>query len=313
MKFEKVWLSYDQQADLLINERGMIAKREYLIRHLKEVGYYRLSGYWYIFKRCNAPSSDDPNDEHFVEGTTFAQIWSLYTFDRQLRLLTLDAIERVEIYFRTQLAYELAKDTGVFGYLENKNLPRLKNGEYQNFLKHCRNEYNRSREPFVLHFKSKYGDSENMPPYWVMVNIMDFGTMLQLYKGASAAIRNRIAKQIGISTRVLESWLITLNTTRNICAHHGRLWNRGIGTKPIIPAQNKHPEWHKPFIVRSDNTFGILTILSYLLERVAPDTSWRKKLFDLLETRSSDELDRMGFTNGWKESSLWKPWIDANK
>lgn len=92
MKFEKVWLSYDQQADLLMKERGLIADRENLIRHLREVGYYHLSGYWYIFKRCNSPEATDPNDERFIDGTTFEEIWSLYTFDRQLRLVVLDAL-----------------------------------------------------------------------------------------------------------------------------------------------------------------------------------------------------------------------------
>lgn len=311
MKFEKVWLSYDQQADLLIDKRGLIADREYLIRHLKEVGYYRLSGYWYIFKRCNAPEANDPNNERFIEGTTFDKIWSLYTFDRQLRLIVLDAIERVEVYFRTQLAYELAKETGVFGYLESKNLPHFKKNGYSDFLKHCKSEYNRSREPFVLHFKKKYGDKESMPPYWIMVNILSFGTMLQLYKGSSVKVRNGIANEVGISARVLESWLITLNTVRNICAHHGRLWNRGLGTRPIIPTSKKYPEWHEPFQIRYDNLLGILTILSFLLERIAPDTSWRTKLFDLLKSRSSDELIRMGFTDGWKESPLWKPWVES--
>lgn len=311
MEFTKVWLSYDQQADLLIKERGLIANRENLIRHLREVGYYRLSGYWYIFKRCNIPEADDLNDERFVEGTSFEKIWSLYTFDRQLRLITLDAIERVEVYFRTQLAYELAKETGVFGYLDSANLPHFKKDEYSDFIKHCKSEYKRSREPFVIHFKRKYGDTEPMPPYWVMVNIMDFGTMLRLYKGASIEIRNKIANEIGISARVLESWLVTLNTVRNICAHHGRLWNRGLGTRPIIPTIKKYPEWHEPFEIRYDNLLGVLTILSFLLERVAPDTSWRTKLFDLLDTRSNDELNRMGFTDGWKESPLWKSWIKA--
>jgi len=51
-----------------------------------------------------------------------------------------------------------------------------------------------------------------------MVNIMDFGTMLRLYKGSSIEVRNRIANEVGISARVLESWLVTLNTVRNICA-----------------------------------------------------------------------------------------------
>lgn len=310
MKFNKVWLSYDQQADLLIEERGLLADRTSLIRHLREVGYYRLSGYWYIFKRCSRPDAEDPDDERFIEGTTFKEIWSLYTFDRQLRLITLDAIERVEVYFRTQLAYELAEETGVFGYLDCANLSHFKDNGYNDFIKHCKREYKRSREPFVLHFKKKYGDTEPMPPYWIMVNIMDFGTMLRLYKGASIEVRNRIANGVGISARVLESWLITLNTVRNICAHHGRLWNRGLGTRPIIPTIKKHPEWHEPFPIRSDNFLGVVTILSFLLERVAPDTSWRTKLFDLLKGRSANELNRMGFTEGWKENPLWKSWVE---
>lgn len=310
MEYEKPWLSYEQQADLLIDERGLSANRENLIRHLQEVGYYRLSGYWYIFKRSNISDSKGTHDERFIEGTTFDEIWSLYTFDRQLRLLALDAIERIEVYFRSQLAYELAKETGPFGYLEPENLPRLDEEEYSEFLERCETQYLRSSEPFVRHFKEKYGDSKELPPYWIMVNLMEFGTMLRLYKGASSEIRNELAGKLGVTTRVLKSWLVALNTTRNICAHHARLWNKGIGTRPVIPTKAKNPEWYEPFQIRADRTCGILTILSYLLERVASDTSWRSKLFSLLETRSADELNRMGFTDGWKESPLWKSWVE---
>ena len=77
MKFDKAWLSYDQQADLLINERGLQADRNVLISRLQEVGYYRLSGYWYIFKRRNNPGCEDATDERFLPGTTFEQIWEL--------------------------------------------------------------------------------------------------------------------------------------------------------------------------------------------------------------------------------------------
>lgn len=52
--------------------------------------------------------------------------------------------------------------------------------------------------------------------------------------------------------------------------------------------------------------------MSYLLEHVALDTSWRAKQFDLMSTRLADELNRMGFTEGWKESSLWKPWVEKH-
>ena len=139
-------------------------------------------------------------------------------------------------------------------------------------------------------------DEHELPPYWILVNLMDFGTMLRLFSGAPTEIRNKLANGLGLSSRVLESWLVTINTVRNICAHHGRLWNRGIGTRPIIPKRSKHSEWHEPFSVRSDNMFGILTILSYLLEHIAPKTFWRERLFKLLGRLSFGELSRIGFT-----------------
>ena len=306
--YTKPWLSFEQQAELLIKERGLVAERENLIRHLADIGYYRLSGYWYIFKRQPKGDKDGMQDERFIEGTSFDQLWHLYIFDRQFRLIVLDAIERVEIYFRTQLAYELARETGTFGFLDASNLPRLNRDEYDKFIARCKDELRRSREPFAVHFKEAYSDEHELPPYWILVNLMDFGTMLRLFSGAPAKIRNKLANDLGVSSRVLESWLVTINTVRNICAHHGRLWNRGIGTRPIIPKQSKHPEWHEPFSVRSDNMFGILTILSYLLEHIAPETFWRERLFKLLGRLSFGELRRMGFTKGWQECPLWKPY-----
>ena len=114
-----------------------------------------------------------------------------------------------------------------------------------------------------------------------------------------------------LSSRVLKSWLVAINTARNICAHHGRLWNRGLGTRPTIPTKSKYPEWHEPYQVRSDNMFGILTILSYLLERIAPETGWRTRLFELLDRLDADELHRMGFAEGWQGCPLWEPYLPA--
>ena len=308
MKYGKPWLSFEDQAEQLIIQRGMIADREVLIDHLRKVGYYRLSGYWHIFKSSSLRVGDE-DEERFAEGTTFDKVWGLYVFDRQFRLVVLDAIERVEVYIRTQLAHMLSEITGPFGYLDHAGLPKLSDEEYESFIKRCAEEYERSREPFALHYKEKYGGDDPLPPYWILVNLMDFGTMLRLYTGASPDVRNRIAGRLGVSSRVLKSWLVALNTTRNICAHHGRLWNRGIGTRPVIPTKTKYPEWHEPFPVRSDNMFGILTILSYLLEYAAPETSWRGRLFSLLDGRSSDELSRMGFKEGWRDCPIWARWV----
>lgn len=300
MKYEKPFLTLDQQADLLIKQRGMDADRASLITHLADVGYYRLSGYWHIFRL--------KNDDRFQAGTSFNQIWTLYTFDRQFRLVVLDAIERVEVYLRSRLAYMLAEQTGPFGFMDHKGLPRLSQERYERFINRCYSAYEQSKrgEPFSKHFSDKYGDEHALPPYWMLVNMIDFGTVVTLYKGASVDIRLSLAKDLGISTKVLDSWLVTINTVRNICCHHGRLWNRVIGNPPKLP---KSEAWHVPFEINNDRIFGTLTVLSWLLERMAPDTHWRSRLFSLMNTLPRRYWPLMGFREGWDACPIWSPWL----
>ena len=106
VKYTKPALTYGQQAAQLIS-RGLLCDREELLRRLRSVSYYRLSGYWYPFRRL---------DDTFLEGTTLESVWRRYRFDRRLRLVVLDAIERVEICIRTELVYLLAHTQGPFGF-----------------------------------------------------------------------------------------------------------------------------------------------------------------------------------------------------
>ncbi|OGF54087.1 MAG: hypothetical protein A2452_13590 [Candidatus Firestonebacteria bacterium RIFOXYC2_FULL_39_67] len=236
MKYNKTPLTFEAQADLL-SRRGLIAEKTVLIDRLKNVNYYRLSGYLYPYR----------NDDHnFKPGTTLEKIWRHYTFDRRLRLIVMDAIERVEVSLRAQLIYGLAHSTGAFGYTEIKSLPQLKLDAYMRWAGEVKHEIDRSHETFVKHFKAKYGDTHEYLSLWMTGEIISFGCTLTMYRGASIDIKKRIAEYYGISDNVLTSWLQTINVIRNICAHHSRLWNRELGVKPYIPRKNKYPQWHFP-------------------------------------------------------------------
>jgi abortive infection bacteriophage resistance protein len=90
------------------------------------VNYYRLSGYWYPFRNP---------DDTFKAGTTFEAVWRRYVFDRRLRLLVMDAVERLEVAVRSQLAYHHAHQHGPFAYAsEIASLPKLRPSEYQEFV-----------------------------------------------------------------------------------------------------------------------------------------------------------------------------------
>jgi len=237
MKYDKVPLSFEEQAALLMS-RGLIADPALLVNRLKNVNYYRFTGYLHPFRLDNS--------DNYKPNTTLERVWRLYAFDRRLRLIIMDAIERIEISVRTQLIYELSHATGAFGYTTSTGLPKLNTVDYQKWWKSVSDEIGRSKEIFVEHFLKKYGDYHQTLPLWMTGEIMSFGCMLTMYRGVSPGIKRNIARHYNIPDEVLTSWLQVFNVARNICAHHGRLWNREFGYKPKLPGENKYPQWHVP-------------------------------------------------------------------
>jgi len=305
MKYTKPPLTLEQQADLL-RQRGMAGNRALMIERLGVVNYYRLSGYWHPFR---APDPADPSKrlDAFKPGTTFDDIWNRYVFDRRLRLITMDAIERIEIAVRTQLASRHACTHDLFAYASSdpQFLPYLKQEDYGGFVGPILGEVARSKETFVKHFFATYGDSHRYLPIWMATEVMTFGTMLTLFRAIDANVKRQVTTSFGIHDTVFDSWLLTLNTVRNICAHHGRLWNRELGVKPQIPAPAKHPEWHRPVPVGNDRIFGVLTLMKYCLDRLAPQSRWALRLIQLLGDFPNIPRPSMGFPANWQACPIW--------
>lgn len=294
MKYTKPALSFEQQADLLLS-RGLTSDKTQLTEKLRAVNYYRLSGYWHPFRNP---------DDTFRPGTTLDAVWQRYTFDRQLRLLVLDAIERVEISVRTSLVYHHSHAFGPFGYLNGTTLPNLNKNEFILLQGKLRDAVNQSKVAFAVHFKSKYGDTHTDLPLWMLAEVMSFGMMFTFFRGVDKPMKRTIANEYGLKFKVMVSWLRSLNMARNICAHHGRLWNRVLGVKPLIPA--KDSQWHSPVVVPNDRVFGVLTLLKYMLRIVAPQSKWQIRLEALLDDYSMVPIAQMGFPGTWKDCPIWK-------
>lgn len=216
----------------------------------------------------------------------------------------MDAIERVEVSVRTSLVYHHAHTHGAFGYIDHAYLPKLTETIHKNFIEKLTSETMYSREAFVIHFKNKYGDLHDSLPIWMAAEIMTFGMLLTMFRGVDASIKKQIATEYDIKDNVLKSWLTALNSVRNICAHHGRLWNREFGYKPLIP--NKYPEWHAPVEVHNNRAFGILTILKYLINIIAPQSKWSERFENLLVEYPDIPLIPMGFPENWRDCPIWK-------
>ena len=218
-----------------------------------------------------------------------------YEFDHCLRVLVFDAIECIEVAVRTQLVYKFSHLYGPFGYLDINNLPKLEQERYDNWINSLKAETERSAEKFVDHFNTKYGDRHDMLPMWMVAELMSFGTTLTLFRGVEVRIKQEMAKIYYITDAILFSWLNTIYTVRNICAHHGRLWNRTFGYWIKLPKPRKYPEWHYPVPIPREKLFGVLTIMKYMLNIIDPRNNWSQNLKELLVKYNDIPKRSMGF------------------
>jgi len=167
MRFTKPPTTLEQQIHLL-ETRGMsIPDHNRACHYLAHLNYYRLGAYWLPFEA-------DHSTHQFKTGTTFEDVLHLYIFDRELRLLVMDAIERIEVSVRTQWAYHLGHIYGAHAFLD-KSI--FNNGnQYQRCIKNLKEEIDRSQETFINHYRNKYDDLE-LPPIWAVVEVMSLGQL----------------------------------------------------------------------------------------------------------------------------------------
>jgi abortive infection bacteriophage resistance protein len=137
----------------------------------------------------------------------------------------------------------------------------------------------------------------------MITEIMTLGELVKLFRGAPKPVKADIANRFGVTDDVMQNWLMSLNRIRNICAHHGRLWNRKLDYTPMIP--KKDPRWHDPVEVKGERVFGILTVLRYLLDDVAPQSLWTVRLEALLGAYPGIPRVSMGFPEDWAFCPFW--------
>ena len=300
MDFNKRPLTIEEQIALL-KERGMIIPDEAKAKMLlSNVSYYRLSAYWYTL-------IENPKTDHiFIEGTSFETALNTYVFDRKLRLLIFDEIERIEIALRTTIIYNYSLQYGNNWY-EDKSLFRGKDAYFYRLQQILIDEMNKTSEVFIKHYRQKYTKPAN-PPAWMALELVSFGQLSMLYKNLkNCEARRNVAKHFGLDETVLESWLDSLSYVRNTCAHHMRLWNRKLPRTPIIPKNTKLP-WLKeiPPQDRHNRIYISISMISYLLSAISPGNSFSKKIIELLNKYPKLPKHYMGFTDHWEKEELWK-------
>ncbi len=291
-------LSFADQLQLL-ESRGLHVPDPALAHHqLSSISYYRLSAYWYPFLERDAAGQVT---NKFEAGTRFGHAVQLYELDRHLRLLVMDAIERVEVHVRTLLTYHLGHQYGPFGHTDPANFhPGFKHAKW---LSKLEGEARQSKDAFVEHFKRTYTGFPTLP-IWMATELMSLGSLSFCYTGLKNDDKKQIAGQLGIHHKRLKDWLHTLTYVRNICAHHNRLWNRELAIKP---ERVRDPDWNPPITPRHDRLFYVLLMLRVLLRSNRNGDDWALRCSELLAPFAAEERFRiaMGMPSDWITHPLW--------
>ena len=300
--FDKKILTYSEQVELL-KSRGMsfddVNKSIELLEHRN---YYRLSAYWF-------DKYQDSNSNLF-NGISFEDISRVYEFDRKLRILILELIERLEISLRANLSY-------IFAHSTKNSHPHLDRGNFSgkyydsNIIK-IKNEVQRSSrtELFIDHCLKTY--QEELPPLWVCSEVMSLGSLSKFFSVIkSGKIKNKIAKIYSVQKDfILSSWLKCLTELRNFCAHHSRVYNRVFPSAPHAPLTGNLSQYEKLLnnnwncSLRQSKIYNLLLCLFYLTNDIP---GAKRETIELKQfcINNLEYCEEMGFPENFQQLSFW--------
>lgn len=296
MKYPKTPLSNDQHIQLL-RDRGLtILCENRAKKYLNSVGYFRLTGYMYHLQTRDGNHS-------FVGEVNFDEIINLYQFDKKLRAVIIEYMERIEVAVKAKLTNKYSLRYGFFWYTQDALF--IDKDIYYSINNEIADTFANAQEGFLKSFKFNYRD-EPSPPSNMALETLTLGKLSRLYKGLDNNDEKiEIANEFNLVSSTLTSWLIYLTNVRNVCAHHSRLWNKKItADRPSIPSR-KNYKFNGTMTDDFNTTmYGIISIMNRLLLSFNPDNRFISKIENLIEEYSIQTF-LMGFPEDWKTEAHW--------
>jgi abortive infection bacteriophage resistance protein len=311
--YDKNPLSFEQQLQQLKDRKLIISDDDKALHYLSQISYYRLSAYFLPYQKTK---------DTFDADTTFKQIIDTYSFDRELRLLVFDSIERIEVAIRTQIIYCMAThhnnshwqdDKGLFVHPVHNKVGYLIDpySDFQSIISKAKTVS--SPEIFIKHYMDTYSTPSN-PPSWMCFELLTIGQLSRIYKGLkNKDDKKRIATKFDLHPTAFASWLHSLTYVRNICAHHSRLWNKDLAVEPSRLEKPVGDWLSDRYSNNNKRTFYLLSVIKYFLARVNPNNSLTEKLETLFNKYPDVPIQYLGIPSNdegellnWKEEPIWK-------
>ena len=260
--FTKTFYSPQQHIVLLKNRGLLIADEEKAAGYIYNIGYFRLSAYFY-------PLLKFPKEQHLYKpGATFVQALNMYRFDRKLRLLLFNEIEKIEVAIRSCITNAVSEYFNDLFWITNPAyFFNMQSFRYTQDTIDA--ELKKSKEDFILHFRSVYTD--DYPPAWMIAEILPLGLLCRIYTNLKDnVIKKRVAQHFGLQVPVFSSWIVILAGLRNMCCHHCRTWNRELATITTEPRRTKYG-WIDSSRTDKRRMYYRICMIRYFLYTVSPN------------------------------------------
>ena len=302
----KTFKTLDEQIAILQNKGLIITDINFAKDILLRENYFFLMGYRHIFFKSE-------KDRQFITGTTFDELYSVFNFDRQLRNILFKNILIVENNAKSIFSYQLSKNYGYkeSDYLNPKNFNRDSNKRKQviDLLKKIQRQIriNGGQHQATMHYLNNYG----YLPLWIVVKVLSFGIVSELYTILKNDDKQDIADIYNINVSDLEYYFPIVANYRNLCAHEDIIIDHK-SQRSILDTKYHSilniPRMDGEYIYGKDDLFALIIIL----KRVLRDEDFRLLINEIsyeldilngkLKSISINKvLDLMGFPENFKE------------
>ena len=281
----------------LLKGRGLvIANETQAENYLWNIGYFRFSAYL-------QPLYKEPKANNiFKNNATFEQALNMYRFDRKLRMMIFNEIEKIEVAIRSALVNIISNGFADIFWMTNP-IYFYNVNVFNNCLEIINTEIGRTKEEFIIHFQNTYSDT--YPPAWMITEILPLGVLGSIYRNINNySLRKKVAKHFGLSTNIFESWILNLAILRNLCCHHARVWNKDLVVRPILPQSVIHP-WIDASKTDIKRVYIRICMIKYLLFTVSPKSTFTNKVKTLIADYPTIDIRAMGFKPDWETEPLW--------
>ena len=303
----KTFKTLDEQIDILKNKGLVVEDVNSTKRILLRENYFFLSGYRHLFM-------DPIDNKRYLEGTTFKELYSMFLFDRQIRNILFKNILIVENNLKSIMAYVMSKNHGYKekNYLNKNNFVHdyTKTRQVNDLLRKMKRQINVNGKQHAAtsHYISNYG----YIPLWVVVKVLSFGIVGELYSILQKEDQEEISEIYNVSVSNLITYLPILANYRNLCAHEDLCFNnrthKDIAVNKYHDLLNISRNEDGEYIYGLHDLFAIIIIMKQLLKEenfvlMMHEISYEIDVLDgKLEAISINKvLNEMGFPLNYKE------------